>query len=43
MYLEPLYTRARGPLTRDIQIMWLVEKPETVHIHFALDLKDTRD
>ena len=31
---RPLYTRARGPLTHDIQIMWLVKKPYTIQVHF---------
>ena len=33
------YTRARGPLTHDIQIKGMVEMSETVQVHFTLDLK----
>ena len=39
----PLYSRAWGPWTHDIQIMWLVEKPKTVQVHFTLDVKGLRD
>ena len=35
LHTGPFYTRAWGPLTRDIQIMWLVEKLETVQVHFT--------
>ena len=35
--------RRRGPLTHDIQFMWLVKKMKTVQVHFTLDLKGVRD
>lgn len=31
----PLYTRAWGPLIRDVEIVWLVGKLETVQLHFT--------
>ena len=40
--LGPLYTRGWGPLTCDMQIVWLVDKPETVQVHFTLDLEGLR-
>ena len=38
-----LYTRACGLLTHNKQIMWLVEEPETVQVHFMLDLEGLSD
>jgi hypothetical protein len=37
------YTRAWGPLIRDIQIMSLVENLEAFNFHFALDLEGPLD
>ena len=36
------HLRAWGPLTRDIQIMWLVKNPGKVRAHFTLDPKGAR-
>lgn len=41
--LRSLYSVAWRPLTRDIQIMWLVKKMEMVQVYCTLDLEYFRD
>ena len=43
MILGPFYTRAWGPLSCDAHIKWLVEKIETIQVHFTLDLERKND